>query len=231
MDKKLILNTLQNHFNFKKDADFAEFLGISGQLLSKWKSRSTFDVDILYTKCTGINPEYLLSGKEPILKIPEKILEVTPIDINRKTVDAIHSEQFIPLYNLEATAGLVELFRNPNDAEPIDQIYIPNLPKCDGGTFVTGDSMYPLLKSGDIVVFKKISDFRNEVFYGEMYLLSMLIAGEEYISVKFVQKSDKGDDYIKLVSQNQHHQSKDIHIKKVMAMALIKASIRINSMS
>jgi phage repressor protein C with HTH and peptisase S24 domain len=183
------------------------------------------------TSYPEINPEWLLTGKGSMLKGEERSIAVIPIDINRKTVDAIYEQQFIPLYSLEATAGLVELFRHPNDAEPMDQLYIPNLPKCDGAVFVSGDSMYPLLKSGDIVVFKKITDFINEVFYGEMYLLSMLIAGEEYVSVKFVQKSDKGEDYIKLVSQNQHHQSKDIHIKKVMAMALIKASIRINSMS
>lgn len=90
--------------------------------------------------------------------------------------------------------------------------------------------MYPLLKSGDIVAYKAIQDFVNEVFWGEMYLLSISMSGEEYVTVKFVQKSEKGDDYIKLVSQNQHHSPKDIHLSKVLAMALIKASIRINSM-
>ncbi|WP_252723727.1 S24 family peptidase [Winogradskyella psychrotolerans] len=144
--------------------------------------------------------------------------------------DKNYEEQSIPLYNIEATAGLVNLFQNNSDQRPIDTISIPNLPKCDGALYVTGDSMYPLLKSGDIVAYKKIQDFQNDVFWGEMYLVSVEVAGEEYVSVKYVQKSDKGDDYIKLVSQNQHHQPKDVKLKKVRAMALIKASIRINSM-
>ncbi|QQV91537.1 transcriptional regulator [Winogradskyella phage Peternella_1] len=144
--------------------------------------------------------------------------------------DKNYINQTIPLYNIEATAGLVNLFQNNSDQRPIDTIRIPNLPKCDGALYVTGDSMYPLLKSGDIVAYKKIEDFQNDVFWGEMYLVSVEVAGEEYVSVKYVQKSDKGDDYIKLVSQNQHHQPKDILLKKVRAMALIKASIRINSM-
>ena len=38
MDKTLILNKLQTHYNFKKDADFAQYLGVSGQLLSKWSN-------------------------------------------------------------------------------------------------------------------------------------------------------------------------------------------------
>jgi len=144
--------------------------------------------------------------------------------------DRNHDFQNIPLYNIEATAGLVELFQNKGDLKPIDTIHIPNLPKCDGAVFVTGDSMYPLLKSGDIVCYKQINDIANEIFWGEMYLVSVDISDEEYISVKYIQKSDKGDKYIKLVSQNQHHQPKDIHLKKVRALALIKASIRINSM-
>jgi len=144
--------------------------------------------------------------------------------------DRNYVDQSIPLYNIEATAGLVSLFQNNSNQKPIDTIRIPNLPKCDGALYVTGDSMYPLLKSGDIVAYKKIEDFANDIFWGEMYLVSVEVGGEEYVSVKYVQKSDKGEDYIKLVSQNQHHQCKDVKLDKVRAMALIKASIRINSM-
>ena len=44
----------------------------------------------------------------------------------------------------------------------LDYISIPRLPKCDGAVYVTGDSMYPLLKSGDIVLYKEVSDIKNE---------------------------------------------------------------------
>ena len=90
--------------------------------------------------------------------------------------------------------------------------------------------MYPLLKSGDIVAYKQIYDFYSEIFWGEMYLISVEVADEEFISVKYIQKSEKGEDYIKLVSQNKHHQPKDIKMSKIRAMALVKASVRMNSM-
>lgn len=66
INKTLILNELQEHYKCKKDKDFAELLGISSQILSNWKSRNTFDIDILYTKCENINPVYLLTGKGEI---------------------------------------------------------------------------------------------------------------------------------------------------------------------
>ena len=53
--------------------------------------------------------------------------------------------QSVPLYSIEATAGLVPLFEQREQCTPVNYIHIPNLPKCDGAVYVAGDSMYPLL--------------------------------------------------------------------------------------
>ena len=135
--------------------------------------------------------------------------------------------QSVPLYSIEGTAGLVPLFAERRQMKPIDFIHIPNLPKCDGAIYVVGDSMYPLLKSGDIVLYKQLNDL-NDIFWGDMYLLSIDIDGEEYITVKYVQKS-ANDGFVKLVSQNPHHADKDVAMSRIRAIALVKASIRMNS--
>jgi len=174
-----------------------------------------------------INLEWLIAGKEPMLKEKNTIIKL--INNDRKTKDAIHLGQEIPLYDLEAVAGLKDLFDSGKSQRVLDTIKIPNLPKCDGAVTVTGDSMYPLLKSGDIVLYKETS-FDN-IFFGEMYLLSVKMDDwEEYVTVKYIQKSEQGNEYVKLVSQNTTHQSKDIHVSKISALALIKASVRINTM-
>lgn len=173
------------------------------------------------------NYEWLLTGKGKMLKDDGNQLQV--ISNNRKTQDVKCEVQEIPLYDLEATAGLKELFASGSPARILDTIKIPNLPKCDGAITVTGDSMYPLLKSGDIVLYRE-TDLEN-IFFGEMYLLSVqLDEWDEFITVKYIQKSEKGEEYVKLVSQNLHHQPKDIHLSKISALAMVKASIRINTM-
>lgn len=68
MGKTLILNKIKEYKNFKSDADFARFLGIPAQNLSKWKARNTYDIEILYTKCPELNPEWLLTGEGEMLK-------------------------------------------------------------------------------------------------------------------------------------------------------------------
>lgn len=81
-----------------------------------------------------------------------------------------------------------------------------------------------------MIAYKQVHDMENDIFWGEMYLVSIDMGGEELVTIKYVQKSEK-EGCIKLVSQNKHHQDKDIKLSKLRALALIKASIRINSMS
>ena len=175
------------------------------------------------------NGEMLKSGMQPQTANIVQVNEAASV-YNHKT-DSPIDRQKIPLYNIEATAGIVTLFNDTKQTKPVDYIQIPNLPKCDGAVYITGDSMYPLLKSGDIVMYKVIHNIKDGIYWGEMYMVSIDQDGDEMVTVKYIQKSEKGDKWVKLVSQNKHHDERDIELKKIRALALIKASIRINSMS
>jgi phage repressor protein C with HTH and peptisase S24 domain len=187
----------------------------------------------------NVNAEWLLMGKEPMLKVESNSIyrendhfdqiEEDGIRIFSLKTDHKRAIQRVPLYDFEAVAGLVPLFKDSSKQEPVDYIQIPNLPKCDGAIYVVGDSMYPLLKSGDIVLYKWVKDMSNCIFWGEMYLVSVDFDGEEYVTVKYIQKSEN-DGFIRLVSYNQHHSDRDVPLSNVRAMAFVKASIRINSM-
>ncbi|WP_455674305.1 S24 family peptidase [Phocaeicola sp.] len=137
------------------------------------------------------------------------------------------SDQEVNLYDISAAANLKTLLLN-KDQNILGKISIPDMPKCDGAVFVTGDSMYPLLKSGDIVVYKEVKDFEGVIF-GEMYLVSFELFGDDYLAVKYVNRSEK-EGFVKLVSYNTHHDPKDIPISAIRAMALVKLSIRKNTM-
>lgn len=169
----------------------------------------------------NVNPEWLDAGRGQMFNAEPDLTAF------RRRTDNSLPMQSVPLYSVEGTAGLVPLFADDHTIKPVNYIHIPNLPKCDGAIYVVGDSMYPLLKSGDIVLYKQLHDL-DDVFWGDMYLLSIEIDGEEYITVKYVQKSEI-TGCVKLVSQNPHHADKDVQKERIRAIALVKASIRMNS--
>lgn len=208
---------------------FSEKIGIDNSQLSKIEQGKLMPTLTQLMEISSIFNVSLdwLTKKDEILKTNQT--PVYAINSNRKTKDAVLEIQEVPFYDLEATAGLQELFDSGKPHKVLQTIKIPNLPKCDGAITVTGDSMYPLLKSGDIVLYQETGV--NNIYYGEMYLLSVKVDHwEEYITVKYVQKSEKGENYVKLVSQNQHHQPKDIEISQIRAIAMVKASVRFNTM-
>lgn len=204
----------------------AQRLGVGKTALSMietGKARlSTRNRNILVQEL-NVNPEWLESGRGEMFNADPALAASFGHGVEMKM-----PLQSVPLYSIEATAGLVPLFEQQASHTPVNYIHIPNLPKCDGAVYVAGDSMYPLLKSGDIVLYKQLHDL-NDIFWGDMYLLSIDIDGEEYITVKYIQRAER-EGYIKLVSQNTHHADKEIALSRVRAIALVKASIRMNSM-
>jgi len=158
----------------------------------------------------------------------EPQVKVKPIHQPRYT-EKKEDTQVVYLYDFKATAGLKALFDN-NKQNIIDTIKIPNLPKCDGAIHIMGDSMYPELKSGDIILYKQQLLDINNLLYGEMYILSYNIDGEDYIVVKYIRKSDKGEPFISLGSENPAYAARDIDFRCITALALVKASVRINCM-
>lgn len=169
------------------------------------------------------NADWLLTGRPP--KTKERSTEIV-YRRNGKIRNQV--VQQIPLYGIEATAGIIDLLHDHSQQHiPIDYITIPNLPKCDGAIPITGDSMYPLLKSGDIVLYKEVQD-KSNIIWGEMYLVAISHRGDDFFFAKYIQKSER-EGWVRLVSQNQHHASKDFPIDSIRALALIKASIRFNT--
>lgn len=183
------------------------------------------------------NSEWLLTGKGGMFKKEDSFNEDSiqngepEVSMYKLRTDYYGVErQRIPLYEIDAAAGLNMLFSSQNTQIPLDYITVPNAPKCDGALFVRGDSMYPILKAGDIICYKTVHNLDNMIL-GEMYVLDIDNGEEQYLTVKFVKKSDKGSDYVTLASENKHHADRDIRIDSIRALGLIKLSIRYNTIS
>lgn len=231
LDVAAIVKRAKQALNFRNDSELAGYLGVSRGTVSNWCARNSIDFPLLLGKLKNVDYNWLLVGKgyskhQP--KFSESDLvqgEVRLIHIP-KTVEAV-DDRSVSLYDITAAANLKTLLADKSQYV-VGKIQIPSIPRCDGAVYVSGDSMYPILKSGDIIGFKEINSFSN-LIYGEMYLVSFMIEGDEYLAVKYVNHSDK-EGYLKLVSYNQHHDPMDIPFTTINAMAIVKFSIRKNMM-
>ena len=237
MEKDLFFNVAdivkraKRVLNFKIDADLAAYLGVSRSTLSNWIARNGIDFPLLLEKLKEIDYNWLLVGKgQPVHQAKFCNDEIVSGEVemihNPKTADPV-DDRSVPLYDITAAANLKTLLANKQQ-HVVGKIQIPNIPVSDGALYISGDSMYPILKSGDVVGFKEISNFSN-VIYGEMYLVSFCIDGDEYLSVKYINRSEV-EGCIKLVSYNPHHEPMDIPLTSIQAMAIVKFSIRKNMM-
>lgn len=184
----------------------------------------------------GVNFKYLsnvLNGRYPFSEeLKEKLYrQFTDVEITRmdhpKSPEKL-ADADVPLYDIDAAANLRTLMGDKT-ANILGRISIPNIPSCDGAVYVRGDSMYPLLKTGDIVAYKMVNDIQALVD-GEMYLVNLEIEGDEYLTVKYVHRSSKGEGWVQLESYNQHHGPMDVRVENIKAIALVKFSVRINTM-
>lgn len=71
IEKTLVLDRIKEAYSLKSNAKLAAFLGIPPTTLSSWYSRKTFDLDVIYEKCVGINWEWLFTGTGSMFKKTE----------------------------------------------------------------------------------------------------------------------------------------------------------------
>lgn len=226
------------------NSKFAAALGTSEANIRNYRSKIVPKVDFIVKLCNelDISFEWMFNDSGEMKKV-KKDADVSltylataekhsaPAGTYPPTAgigNNLQHDQGIPLYEMNPAGNLLDFFNQPPNI--IDYIQIPKLPKSDGALYILGESMYPVLKSGDIVIYKKVNNLKEGIYYGEMYLLSINIDGDDASILRYVHHSEKGEDYIRLISHNTTHAPKDIPMEYVKAMALIKASIRINTM-
>ncbi|MEO0075926.1 MAG: S24 family peptidase [candidate division WOR-3 bacterium] len=138
---------------YKKD----DFFNSIGFLYSNFKG-SNINSEIgsdklvkILTYYNDINPEWLLTGKGPMLR--EQSVESQPVSIPAKPSD----DKPLPLLPISAIAGLGNGELQVKEMD-IEQWYpLLDFPAADFLITISGDSMLPTYKSGDIAICKRIT--------------------------------------------------------------------------
>ena len=199
MEKKDRLLKLIEHYADGNKSEFARMIGISPQAISTWISRNTFDIDVIYAKCVNISPEWLLTGKGPMLKTAvHDTMAVEPIRSESPNKGA-------PYYDVDFLGGFDITFNDQTINPEYNIDFKPFNKQGVRWVNITGHSMEPKINHGDIMAIKECR--LEDVQYGEIYAVVL----DTIRTVKILRKSKSPDRmrYVPINEENYDEQEYD----------------------
>ncbi|MFS2519018.1 helix-turn-helix transcriptional regulator [Bacteroides xylanisolvens] len=168
-----------------------------------------------------LNAAWLKTGVGEMLQSEErseKIISIPQIAVSTKRKGAL-------IYDIDATCGLSGRDIEFTDEKVIGSIDAPEINPDSKIIFATGDSMLPLIASGDRVVIRKIEswDYFN---YGQVYL----IITNEYRLIKRVRRHPKdSDNLILLRSENPDYDDIDLPKREIIHLFIVENILSIKN--
>lgn len=230
MTKKERLEALIEYYSEGKPTQFAKFLEVPPSTVSTWLNRGTLDYDFLYSKCEMISPEWLLTGKGEMLKTKRtsqcNSIEQVPI-IEHKDNQITEFKQVLespnnptrPRIPIDAAAGSLSIATSSVSESECEQMpIIPTLPRYDFTIVACGESMEPVIESGDELACRFIKESAF-IQWGRIHVLDTA----QGIVVKRIFENDK---HILCRSSNKDYPDFLVSKDDIYHMALVVGLLR-----
>lgn len=128
--------------------------------------------------------------------------------------------QPVPVYDLDVTAGCVELSRLLTDDRIVGCIALPNIgPDC-AIVRVSGNSMTPVINNGGFVAIRRIAN-TDCIFWGQIYVIML----EDYRMVKYLRRHPSDPDLVLLRSANPDYDDMEVPRKDIIGLYLVESVI------
>lgn len=204
-------------------AAFERSIGLSNGAVHKMGEgtrNSTIDkISVVYP---DLNIIWLKTGVGEMLINEERKEKIISVD---KTAISETGRKGALIYDIDATCGIDGRDIEFTDERVIGSIEAPEINSNSKIIFATGDSMIPLITSGDRIVVRKIEswDYFN---YGQVYL----IITNEYRFIKRVRRHPKdSDNLILLRSENSDYDDIDLPKREIIHLFIVENILSIKN--
>lgn len=197
-------------------------IGVARGYFSNVKTLGSDRILRIHTKYPELNIEWLVTGNGEMIKNTER--EQKTIEISESAISETKRKGAL-IYDIDATCGLSGRDIEFTDEKVIGSIDAPEINPDSKIIFATGDSMLPLIASGDRVVIRKIEswDYFN---YGQVYL----IITNEYRLIKRVRRHPKdSDNLILLRSENPNYDDIDLPKREIIHLFIVENILSIKN--
>lgn len=191
---------------------FAETIGLPQTTISSLFVRgSEPNVSIIKSILnvyTDISPEWLIIGNGEMLKSDKPTVDAQPQQItNRNAI------KYYPSVN--GSMGGIEFLDNPDESS--FDIILPGFSDCKFAINAFGDSMFPVIKSGQVVLLMEWEE--SFIDWGHIYLV---ITKNGYRAIKYLKPSSQ-EGFVKCESENKESSPAfEVEVNDIHKLFLVK---------
>ncbi|MFR8836149.1 helix-turn-helix transcriptional regulator [Bacteroides nordii] len=184
---------------------FEQSSGLSRGSISQKSGFSANSIEKIAIACPDLNLEWLILGNEPMLKSESQ--PPRPETLGKNAI------KYYPAVN--GSMGGVQFLDCPDETS-ID-IILPGFAECKFAINAYGDSMYPVIKSGQVVLLMEWKE--SFIDWGHIY---MVVTKSGYRTIKYVRPSEK-EGFIRCESENKEsNPAFDIEMEDIHKLFLVK---------
>lgn len=170
-----------------------------------------------------ISKEWLLTGEGEMTTGTEHEKRYNqPIRRETSEINLNTEGRTIRYYDIEASATPTEMYDLSSNIKYRD-IVVPGFGDCEIAVNVWGDSMEPILHSGEIVLMKEWRE--RFIEYGQIY---MIVTRGNHRMIKYIRPGMKPET-ISCESENKYYSPVEIEKEEIVKMYLVKGRISRNA--
>lgn len=239
-DNNLILNKIKEYKDFKTDVELADFLGISRQNLSAWRTRNSINVNSIVDKLPELRRSWLLTGEGTMLKANIKLDKPMEFSLDEMDKALEVAERMgvdlIPLYTEPFRAGnqghnLIE------EWDYVESVWAIPDTQADRLVPVEGDSMEPTIPNGSAVAISPYffrPDEPLSIPFGDIFAIVIQPDHDNPDHLRdHIKRLYRHPDHDKHLthwiarSDNPRYEDFEVRIDRVASLWRIKASITV----
>ena len=195
---------------------FEKAVGLSNGYLNQLRHAPSYEkIQMIIGAFPDLNEVWLLTGEGEMLKSEAQQSASLPARTEKSRIRY--------WVDVDATAGGLTMF-DDNPMSKCIEMSIPEFGDCTDAVNLYGDSMFPLFKSGQIIILKEWAE--SFIDFGNVYLV---ITKSGNRMVKYLRKGSDAA-HVLCVSENPAFDPFEILIDDILKLYIVKGSISKNTL-
>lgn len=207
--------------------EFAQHIGIDSSNLSKYLNGRLAINESLINRIViniGLSKKWLETGDDLPFAKPTPALPRQTVIPGRISYDIAEPVATgTPVYDIDVTAGVMPRARMFTDENIIGYINLPDMSQGCRIVKVSGDSMSPIIRSGDMLAVRELTNSRH-IFWGQIYVVLL----DDYCMVKYVRRHTDPQKVI-LRSENPQYDDMEIARSDIRELMFVQNIIHIDT--